>query len=233
MIRRAVSALGALALAAACASPAGPGRVTGSLAYRERIALPEGAVVRVMLVDISLIDAPERVLTEREIRLAGQVPIAFALDVPPGQIERERRYGVRATIAGPDGRPLWITAAWLGNPDHGVILAGYIGSLFMAGGYLAIGGCMSALTRNQVIAFIVGVLVCFLFTVSGAPIVLGFFTGWAPQVLIDSVASFSFLAHFNAITDGVVDLRDAIYFGSLIALWLYATVVAVEMKKSA
>jgi putative lipoprotein len=109
--RRAVSALVALALAAACASSAGPGRVTGSLAYRERMALPEGAVVRVMLVDISLIGAPERVLIEREIRPAGQVPIAFALDVPPGQIERERRYGVRATIATPDGRPLWVTAA--------------------------------------------------------------------------------------------------------------------------
>ena len=110
MIGRAVSALLAFALAAACASPAGPARVTGSLAYRERIALPEGAVVRVMLVDISLIDAPERVLAEREIRPAGQVPIAFALDVPPGQIDRERRYGVRATIATQDGRPLWITA---------------------------------------------------------------------------------------------------------------------------
>jgi putative lipoprotein len=109
--RRPALALVALALAAACASPAGPGSVSGSLSYRERMALPEGAVARVMLVDIAAIGAPERVISEREIRPAGQVPIAFVLDFAPGQIEPERRYGVRATIAGPDGRPLWATAA--------------------------------------------------------------------------------------------------------------------------
>jgi len=108
---RAAAALVALGLAAACASPAGPGFVSGSLSYRERIALPEGAVARVMLVDTAAIGAPERVITEREIRPAGQVPIAFALDFAPGQIDPERRYGVRATIAGPDGRPLWATSA--------------------------------------------------------------------------------------------------------------------------
>jgi putative lipoprotein len=101
----------ALVLAAACASPAGPGRVTGTLAYRERIALPEGAVARVMLVDVAAIGVPERVIAVTEIRPAGQVPIAFAIDFAPEQIEPERRYGVRATLAGPDGRPLWATPA--------------------------------------------------------------------------------------------------------------------------
>ena len=109
MNAQAALAVAVLALAAACASPAGPGRVTGSLSYRERIALPEGARARVMLVDIAAIGAPERVIVEREIRPAGQVPIAFALDFAREQIEPERRYGVRATIAGPDGRPLWVT----------------------------------------------------------------------------------------------------------------------------
>lgn len=128
--------------------------------------------------------------------------------------------------------PLWITVAWLGQPDHGVVLASYIGSWFMAGGYLAIGGCISAMTNNQVIAFVVGVVVCFVFTVSGAPIVLNFFTGWAPKVVVDTVASFSFLGHFNSITDGVIDARDAIYFFSLIAVWLYATAIVVDLKKA-
>jgi ABC-2 type transport system permease protein len=128
--------------------------------------------------------------------------------------------------------PMWITVAYLGNPDHGVILAGYIGSFFMAGGYLAIGACMSALTRNQVIAFVLSAVVCFLFTVSGAPIVLDFFAGWAPQVLVEAIASFSFLRHFNAITEGVIDLRDVVYFVSLIALWLFANAIAVEMRKA-
>ena len=128
--------------------------------------------------------------------------------------------------------PMWLTVAWLGSPDHGVILAGYVGSFLMAGGYLAIGGCISATTRNQVVAFVVGVLVCFIFTVSGAPMVLSFFTGWAPRFLLDAIASFSFIAHFNAIMDGVIDLRDLIYFLSLIAVWLFATAVVVDLKKA-
>ena len=128
--------------------------------------------------------------------------------------------------------PMWITVAYLGDPDHGVILAGYIGSFFMAGGYLAIGACMSALTRNQVIAFVLSAVVCFLFTVSGAPIVLDFFAGWAPQVLVEAIASFSFLRHFNAITEGVIDLRDVVYFLTLIALWLFANAIAIDMRKA-
>ena len=128
--------------------------------------------------------------------------------------------------------PMWLTVNYLGSPDNGVILAGYIGSFFMAGGYLAIGSCLSAMTRNQVIAFVVSVAVCFLFTVSGLPIVVDFFSGWAPQTLISTIASFSFLTHFNSITQGVIDLRDIIYFGSLIAVWLIATGVVVDMKKA-
>ncbi|MBX3453328.1 ABC transporter permease subunit [Ferrovibrio sp.] len=128
--------------------------------------------------------------------------------------------------------PLWITVAWLGSPDHGVIAAGYIGSLLMAGGYLAIGCCLSALTRNQVIAFVLSVAVCFVFTVAGAPMVLSFFQGWAPTLVVDTIASFSFLSHFNAIIEGVIDLRDVVYFLSLIAVWLYATAVVVDLKKA-
>jgi ABC-2 type transport system permease protein len=128
--------------------------------------------------------------------------------------------------------PLWITVSWLGQPDHGVILAGYVGSLLMAGGYLAIGSCISATTKNQVIAFVVSVVVCFAFTVSGAPIVLAFFSGWAPQVVLDAIASFSFLSHFNAIADGVIDVRDLVFFASLIAVWLFANTVLVDANKA-
>lgn len=128
--------------------------------------------------------------------------------------------------------PIWLTVNYLGSPDNGVILAGYIGSFFMAGGYLAIGSCLSATTRNQVIAFVVSVAVCFLFTVSGLPIVIDFFSGWAPQTLISTIASFSFLTHFNSITQGVIDLRDIVYFGSLITVWLIACGVVVDMKKA-
>src|SRR3546814_8902657 len=84
---------------------------------------------------------------------------------------------------------------------NGVILGGYIGSFLMAGGYLAVGSCLSAITKNQVIAFVISVLVCFVFTVAGAPMVLSFFQGWAPPLIVDTIASFSFLTHFNAITE--------------------------------
>jgi len=128
--------------------------------------------------------------------------------------------------------PIWITVNFLGNPDNGVIVASYIGSFLMAGSYLAIGACISAATRNQVIAFVVSVVVCFLFTVSGAPLVLDFFQSWAPFALVNAISSFSFLTHFTAIASGVIDLRDVIFFFTLIALFLTANAVLVDLKKS-
>jgi ABC-2 type transport system permease protein len=128
--------------------------------------------------------------------------------------------------------PIWLTVNYLGNPDNGVILAGYIGSFLMAGGYLAIGACLSATTSNQVIAFVVTVVVCFLFTISGAPLVLDFFRAWAPMTLVTAVSGFSFLTHFQAISAGVIDLRDAIFFSSLIALFLTINVVILDLKKT-
>jgi ABC-2 type transport system permease protein len=128
--------------------------------------------------------------------------------------------------------PLWLTVTWLGRPDHGVILAGYLGSLLLAGGCLAICACLSAITRNQVIAFVVGVVVCLLFTVSGTPIVLDFAGAVLPKVLVDTLASFSFLVRFGAIVDGVIDIRDLVYFASLIGFWLFANAVAVDLRKA-
>jgi ABC-2 type transport system permease protein len=128
--------------------------------------------------------------------------------------------------------PIWLTVNYLGNPDNGAIAAAYIGSLLMAGAYLAIGACLSATTQNQVIAFILTVFVCFLFTISGAPLVLDFFRSWAPLPLISAISSFSFLTHFAAISAGVIDLRDLIFFFSLIALFLTANTVIVDLKRS-
>ncbi len=127
--------------------------------------------------------------------------------------------------------PIWITVNYLGEPDNAVILSAYIGSLLMAGGFLAIGSCVSALTRSQVIAFVIGAAICFLFVLSGFPMVLNLFQAWAPQALIDAIASFSFLTHFSSISKGVIDLRDLVYFVVLILFWLYATVVVIDIKK--
>ena len=127
--------------------------------------------------------------------------------------------------------PMWLSVHVLGDPDNGVIVASYIGSFVMAGAFLAIGSCISALTKNQVIACIVAATVCFLFTMSGLELVLNFFRLWAPDVLIDTVASMSFLSHFRSITKGVIDFRDIVYFASLIAFFLFANVAAVDIKK--
>lgn len=128
--------------------------------------------------------------------------------------------------------PVWVTVNYLGNPDNGAIVAAYIGSLLMSGAFLAIGSCLSAVTRNQVIAFILTVVVCFLFLLAGYSLVLDWFSAWAPQALVDGVASISFLTHYQAISKGVIDLRDLVYFGVMIAAWLYASVILVEMKKA-
>ncbi len=128
--------------------------------------------------------------------------------------------------------PIWLSVNWLGNPDNGVIVASYLGSFFMAGAFLAIGSCISALTKNQVIAFIVAATVCFLFTMSGLDLVLDFFRAWAPEIVVQTVASMSFLTHFSAILKGVIDIRDLIYFLSLIAFWLFANVIVIDQKKA-
>ena len=128
--------------------------------------------------------------------------------------------------------PIWITVNVLGAPDNGVIIASYVGSFLMAGAFLAIGSCMSALTKNQVIAFVIAATVCFLFTMSGLDLVLNFFRGWAPEWLVGTIASLSFLTHFNAVTQGLIELRDIIFFVSLIAFWLFANAIVIDLKRA-
>lgn len=128
--------------------------------------------------------------------------------------------------------PVWITVNYLGDPDNGVILSAYLGSLLMAGAYLAIGACLSATTRNQVIAFILTVVACFGFLLAGFPLVLDLFAGWAPQSVVDGIASLSFLTHFSSISKGVIDLRDLVYFTLLIGGFLYANTIVLQLKQA-
>lgn len=127
--------------------------------------------------------------------------------------------------------PIWISVNFLGSPDNGVILGSYVGSFLMAGAFLAIGSCISATTKNQVVAFIITATICFLFTMSGLELVLNFFRLWAPDFLVQAIASLSFLTHFQAITNGVIDLRDILFFTSLISVWLFANILVVNQKK--
>ncbi|MEC9376000.1 MAG: ABC transporter permease subunit [Pseudomonadota bacterium] len=127
--------------------------------------------------------------------------------------------------------PLWLTVNYLGSPDNGAIFAGYIGCIFLAGAFLSIGSCISAANRNQVVAFIVTILVCLIFLLSGFPMVLDFFSGWAPKLILDAIAGLSFLSHFTSISKGVIDIRDIIYFVIIISGWLYANTLVLEIKK--
>jgi ABC-2 type transport system permease protein len=129
--------------------------------------------------------------------------------------------------------PIWITVNYLGDPDNGAIVAAYIGSFLMAGGFLAIGACISAATRNQVIAFILTAVVCLLvFLMTGFQPLLAAFNGWLAQPIVDALASMSFLTHFGSIEKGVIDLRDLVYFGALIAAWLFANAIVLDLKKA-
>lgn len=129
--------------------------------------------------------------------------------------------------------PLWLTVNYLGSPDNGAILAAYLGSLLMAGGFLAVGSFVSALTKNQVIAFVLSATLCFLLVAMGSTIVLNVLGEWAGGGVTDFFRSMSVMYHFASISKGVVDARDAIYFASLICLFLFLNVVAIDRLKAA
>jgi ABC-2 type transport system permease protein len=128
--------------------------------------------------------------------------------------------------------PIWITVNYLGDPDNGAILTAYIGSLLMAGGFLAVGACLSALTKSQIIAFIVTIVACFALVLVGTPWILGVFAGWVPSVITDAIASLSFYTHFNSISRGVIDLRDVVFFALLISAMLYANTIILSLTKT-
>ncbi|HJU17035.1 MAG TPA: ABC transporter permease subunit [Stellaceae bacterium] len=128
--------------------------------------------------------------------------------------------------------PFWITVNYLGAPDNGVILASYFGSFLAAGALLAIGGAVSAATKNQVIAFVVTAAIAFLLIVAGSQVVQGALAGWAPEGLPQTVAAASLLDHFEAITEGVVDLRDLVYFLSVMVAFLAAGTILIDLKKA-
>lgn len=172
--------------------------------------------------------------TWAEERKAGTIELLLTLPVTMWQAVLSKFLAAWTFVAIALGLtfPLWLTVNYLGEPDNGVILAAYLGSLLMAGGYLAIGVCMSATTRNQVVAFILSLVVCFIFTLSGYPLVLDAFRGWLPVGFTELIASLSFLTHFQSISKGVLDLRDLVYFLVMIGAWLYASAVVIDIKKA-
>ncbi len=129
--------------------------------------------------------------------------------------------------------PMWFTVNVLGRPDNGVIVASYLGSFLMAGAYLAVASCISALTKNQVIAFVVAAAVCFLLVMSGLELVQNVFRAWAPAQLVSAIASLSFLSHFDNITKGLLDLPAIVFYVSLIVFALFANRIIIDLRKAA
>jgi ABC-2 type transport system permease protein len=127
--------------------------------------------------------------------------------------------------------PLWVSVNVLGHPDNAAIVTGYLSSFLMAGGYIAIGSAMSALTGAQVVAFVLAVLVSFLLTALGLPLVSDFFADFIGGAAAEAVSRFSMLYHFDAAQRGVVEMRSVVYFGSLIALCLSFTTLAVDARR--
>jgi gliding motility-associated transport system permease protein len=127
--------------------------------------------------------------------------------------------------------PFWVTVNVLGQPDNGVIACGYVGGLLVAGAFLAVGSALSALTKNQVIAFVLAVAVCFVFAVASYPLVTDFIAHSSPA-LATFARRVSVSERFMSFSRGEVELRDVIYFASFIGFWLYLNTVIVEHRKA-
>jgi ABC-2 type transport system permease protein len=127
--------------------------------------------------------------------------------------------------------PLWLTINWLGEPDNGVVLTGYAGCLLVAGAYLAVGAAVSATTRNQVIAFVLGVAVCFVFAAAGSPVVTEFLSANIPA-LAEVSRSLSVSERLSGFARGVVQAPDLVFFASFIAFWLYVNAVVLDHRKA-
>ena len=128
--------------------------------------------------------------------------------------------------------PMVITVMYLGDPDMGPIVSGYIGSFLMAGAFLSVGSMTSALTRSQVISFILAVFACLFFILAGFPPVPALLADWAPKWLIDIVSNLSFLSHFVSMQRGVLDLRDVLYFCSVIFFMLFANGIILQHRRA-
>jgi ABC-2 type transport system permease protein len=128
--------------------------------------------------------------------------------------------------------PIWITVNYLGDPDNGTIMTGYLGSLLMAGGFLAIGSCVSAMTKNQVIAFVISITICLAFLLTGFGPFIELVSGWLPSSVVETIASFSFFTHFEGLSKGLIEGRAVVFFATLIGLALFANTLILDLKKA-
>ncbi|MBK8477650.1 MAG: ABC transporter permease [Opitutaceae bacterium] len=166
-----------------------------------------------------------------EERRAGTVELLFTLPITPIEavLAKFLAAWLFLVVAIALTFPIALTAGYLGHPDWGVIAAGYLGSFLLAGAYLAIASLMSALTKNQVIAFVLGFAVCLGFVLVGFSLLSDLLNGWGlPVAAVDAISNFGFIPHYEEIVRGLIDLRSLVYFLSLTGFALFLNVVALE-----
>lgn len=165
-----------------------------------------------------------------EERRAGTLELLFTLPITPLQAVLAKFLAAWAFLAVGVllSFPMALTAAWLGDPDWGVIATGYVGSILMAGSYLAVGALMSALTRNQVVGFVLGLFVNLVLVFLGWSVFNQTLAAVFPPALVDLLANFSPTTHFDAFTKGIVDPKDVMFFLSLAGFCLFLNVLALE-----
>jgi ABC-2 type transport system permease protein len=169
-----------------------------------------------------------------EERRSGTIELLLTLPVTTGQAIAGKflAYLIIIAVALLLTFPVWITVNYLGAPDNGVIVSSYIGSLLLAASYLAVTSFTSALTRNQVISFILAVVICLFLILCGWPPVLNLLDRVASPGMVDFVAAFSVMTHFDSIQRGVLDIRDLAFFASLIAFFLFATWTVLRLRRA-
>ena len=128
--------------------------------------------------------------------------------------------------------PMIMTVSYLGNPDMGLIVTGYLGSMLMAGGFLAVGSFFSALSKNQVVSFVLSVVACAILVFCGMPTSMQYLSSFMPSGLVSAIAAFSFQTHFESILKGVVEFKDLAYFVLLIAGWVFACGIILDERKA-
>jgi ABC-2 type transport system permease protein len=169
-----------------------------------------------------------------EERKTGSIELLFTLPITTWQAISAKFYAAFAftAIALALTFPLWLAVNYLGKPDNGVIFCSYLGSLLMAGGFLSIGACVSSLTKNQVVAFVVTLLLCLTLNLLGFAALIDLLRSWMPSMIVETIRSFSFLSNFDTISRGLLDFRSIIYFATLILFSLFANAVVIENKRA-
>ena len=169
-----------------------------------------------------------------EERRSGTIELLLTLPVTLGEVLVGKFLAAWCFIAIALGLtfPIVLTAAWLGDPDLGAVACGYIGSLLLAGACVSIGALMSALTRNQVVSFVLALAGCLLLILAGFEPVTNLFVRWAPAPVVEAVAACSLLQHFDALKRGVLDLADVAYYAGVMVFMLTAAHVVVNNRKA-